>query len=435
MILYSDALAWTLLHFIWQATAIAVVYKYAARRYEICPASTQYNVTLVALLSMAAIFSWTAIYECVRLTHLPTGYFSSAATTQQFSGQGEHQFNLLFAGGCLHFFPWIDLLWLAGCLSLLVRSIGGQWIHYRTHKNGYFLHSGQIYERFIVLTQRMHLNGLVRLRVHVADTGPFVSGFFRSVVYLPLSVVTNLPTEYLEWILMHELAHVRRADNIWNVFQTVMESLFFFHPVVWWLGRTLREQRELCCDTVVVESCPNPTLYAKALLNLAEIQYRHASFAVPATGQHSPMQLLHRVRCILGDASPRERQTSTTPYRNISIAGLAVAALVSCFFILAPSTSAWINHSMVFGRSTSNVRIEAPAVAGVGVSVPGAKTSPTFIKENPTASLHSTTSKNAQPQSSYLYSVSLTTSDRIPHAHRHSHPHEHHHHHLHDSDV
>lgn len=434
MILYSDALAWTLLHFIWQATAIAVVYKYAARRYETCPASIQYNISLVALLSMAAIFSFTAIYECARLTHLPAGYFPSGATTQS-SGQGEHQFNLLFAGGCLHFFQWIDVLWLVGCLSLLVRSIGGQWIHYRTHKNGYFLHSGQVYERFIVLTQRMHLNGLVRLRVHVADTGPFVSGFFRSVVYLPLSVMTNLPAEYLEWILMHELAHVQRADYFWNVFQTIMESLFFFHPAVWWLGRTLREQRELCCDAVVVESCPDPILYAKALLNLAETQYHHAGFAMPATGRHNPMQLLHRVMCILGDSSPRERQTSTTPYRNISIASLALAALVSSFFILTPSNFARLNHNMMVRRSSSSMRIEAPTLAGGDASMPGAKTSPAFIKENPSASLHNATLNNAQLQSSDLYSAALSAPEGSGHAHRHSHPHGHNHHHRHDDDA
>lgn len=437
MTLYSDALAWTLLHFIWQATAIAVVYKYVARRYEICPASTQYNITLVALLSMAAIFSFTAIYECMRLAHLAAGYFPSGATIQHSSGPGEYQFSLLFAGDSLPFFQWIDVFWLAGCLSLLFRSIGGQWIHYRTHRNGYFIHSGQLYERFIVLAQRMHLNELVCLRVHLADTSPFVSGFFRSIVYLPLSVITDLPMEQLECVLTHELAHIQRADYLWNVFQTVMESLFFFHPVVWWVGRILREQRELCCDAVVVESCPNPTLYAKALLNLAEIQYRHhASFAVPATGQHGPMQLLHRVRRILGDSSPCERPTSARPYRNVSLASLAVAVLVSCFFILASSNSAWLSHSMVFGRSISSVRIEASPIAGVEASVPRAKTFSTLVKENPSASLHNMTSTTAQPQRSDPYTIALTTSDGIDHAHRHSHPHEHHHHHhFHDSDV
>lgn len=435
MIVYSEVLAWTLLHFLWQGIAVGAAYMCVARSSGSPSANKQYNRALAALLCMAAAFSLTAIYEFARLTYFTSQSSFVVVTTQHFFGQGEYQSVLPFIRGRLRFSQWIDALWVAGSLSLLIRSFVGQWIHYRAHRRGYFLHTGELYERFTAVAKRMHLDGMVRLRLHFADTGPFVSGAFRSVVYLPLSVVTNLPAEHLEWIFMHELAHVQRADYIWNIFQTVMESLFFFHPVVWWLGRILREQRELCCDAVVVESCPDPALYAKTLLDLAEIQYRHVGLALPATGQNSPMQLLHRVKCILGDALPYDRKTSIRPFRNISTAGLAVVALVACFFIVVPFNSTWTNHGMGFGGSISSRQTETPVISGLDVAVPAAKTSPALLEENTSGGLHKTNARNIRPQISFLYPVSLTASDGTSHPHRHSDPHEHHHHHRHDSDV
>ncbi len=60
--------------------------------------------------------------------------------------------------------------------------------------------------------------------------------------------------------------HVRRADYFWNLIQTAVETLFFFHPAVWWLGGRLRQQRELCCDDAAVQACSDPLIYATALL-------------------------------------------------------------------------------------------------------------------------------------------------------------------------
>ncbi len=79
----------------------------------------------------------------------------------------------------------------------------------------------------------------------------------------------------LEAILAHELAHIRRFDNLVNLAQSFVEILFFYHPCVWWMSAIIRREREFACDDAVVmmEMFENPhTVYASALANLEEIR-------------------------------------------------------------------------------------------------------------------------------------------------------------------
>ena len=66
----------------------------------------------------------------------------------------------------------------------------------------------------------------------------------------------------LEMILAHELAHVRRWDYVVNWLQVFIETLLFFHPVVWWLGRDMRRLREECCDDLAISVCGDRGAYA-----------------------------------------------------------------------------------------------------------------------------------------------------------------------------
>jgi hypothetical protein len=191
MIVYSNALAWTLLHFIWQAIAIAAMYKYVARRCEASSASTQYNLALAALLCIAVVFLLTAVYEFARLAYFSAESSLAVLTIQPFSGREEQEVVLRLTGGRLHIFQWIDALWLTGCLSLLFRSIGGQWIHYRTHRSGYFLDTGELYERFAA-TLRRSIRGPVVERTIAVGISPGRYVVWKARRRRELSVQFNL---------------------------------------------------------------------------------------------------------------------------------------------------------------------------------------------------------------------------------------------------
>jgi len=70
---------------------------------------------------------------------------------------------------------------------------------------------------------------------------PSVVGWINPVIVLPAAVL-GLPFEQVEALLAHELAHIRRCDFLFNMLQTGVETLLFYHPAVWWLGRRIREE-------------------------------------------------------------------------------------------------------------------------------------------------------------------------------------------------
>ena len=69
---------------------------------------------------------------------------------------------------------------------------------------------------------------------------------------VPVSALAGLTPRQVEAILAHELAHIRRHDYVVNLLQTVVETLLFYHPAVWWLSHRIRVERENCCDDLAV---------------------------------------------------------------------------------------------------------------------------------------------------------------------------------------
>src|SRR4029079_2061638 len=125
---------------------------------------------------------------------------------------------------------------------------------------------------------------------------PVVVGYFRPTILLPICVATGLPESQLELILAHELARIRRHDYVVNLLQTLVETLFFYHPAVWWLSRQIRIEREHCCDDLVVRLLGNRLEYGRALVAIEELRGASPILALGAADG----SLLARIRRIVG---------------------------------------------------------------------------------------------------------------------------------------
>ena len=87
---------------------------------------------------------------------------------------------------------------------------------------------------------------------------PMVMGSLKPVILIPLSLATKLSTQQLELVLAHELAHIQRQDYFWNGVQSVVESIYFFHPALWWLSAQIRKERESACDDIAMQFAEGP---------------------------------------------------------------------------------------------------------------------------------------------------------------------------------
>jgi bla regulator protein BlaR1 len=99
---------------------------------------------------------------------------------------------------------------------------------------------------------------------------PGVFGIFRPVLLLPEGIFERLTPHQLQAILAHELCHVRRRDNLAAAIHMIVESIFWFHPLVWWIGARLVEERERACDEEVLRQGSEPQVYAEGILNVCK---------------------------------------------------------------------------------------------------------------------------------------------------------------------
>jgi beta-lactamase regulating signal transducer with metallopeptidase domain len=349
---HLESLGWTLVHFCWQAAAIALVYWLA----DAVPAKarSRYVLALGTMLLMLVSAVATLAYEETQgssgLSSSP-GAFSSPAMTAIGADIGANipmglaSLTALKTAGAttrpvlLHlsgFLPWLDVAWLLGVACLSMRTIGGWRLIQQLRRSALLEAPGAVYADFVRLRERLGITRQVRLRISQHIQGPLAMGIVRSLIILPASALMALSPEQLEAVLAHELAHVRRADYLWNLIQTMVETLFFFHPAVWWLGRRLREQRELCCDDVAVQSCADPLIYATALLCLEERRRQHLSLAMALDGHRPWSGLRVRIARILGEANGGEANGGEANGRRGSgdLVPMPLAAICAMFLLV-----------------------------------------------------------------------------------------------------
>src|SRR4029077_7327727 len=119
---------------------------------------------------------------------------------------------------------------------------------------------------------------------------------------------------------------VRRHDYLVNAIQLLIETLLFYHPVTWWLSARLREERELCCDDMVVEAC-DAVVYASALAESERIRIRTCAQPALALGANDG-ELLYRLRRLLAGDVPRRPTAAIVPVLVVCILAACAASAV-----------------------------------------------------------------------------------------------------------
>ena len=116
-------------------------------------------------------------------------------------------------------------------------------------------------------------------------TTPMTIGFLKPIILVPLASINHLSAEQIEAVLLHELAHIKRLDYLFNLFLSVAETILFFNPFSQLISKTIKKERENSCDDWVLQFKYNPSMYAEALLRIAYLQ-TSSSFAMPFVGKN-----------------------------------------------------------------------------------------------------------------------------------------------------
>ena len=202
--------------------------------------------------------------------------------------------------------PWVVGSWLVGVLFCSLRLAGGWWQVQRLLTRGTTAAPSRWEDAKEAIARRLSLSRPVRLLISTRVQVPMVIGWLKPAVLMPAAVLSGLTPQQVEAVIAHELAHIRRHDYLVNFVQTAVETLFFYHPAVWWVSRVVRTEREHCCDDLAVVACGDAVLYARALTAIEALRQDPVGFALAVTG--SP--LMARVRRLLGVKSPRPVSSS-----------------------------------------------------------------------------------------------------------------------------
>jgi TonB family protein len=294
------ALEQALLGFLWQGAAVALAVAALLALLPQRAARARYATACLGLLTMAALPAvsfLTTLGEVSRAlptAHLGgTGTLGTVTVVASLSGP---------AAGT----PWADVLrpwllpaWCVGVLFLSLRTLLAWRRTLRLSQLDTLEPAAAWREALEHALQRMRMAGPVRLRASSSIDVPMVIGLWRPLILVPAGALCGLSPTQLEAILAHELAHIRRHDYLVNLLQSLVETLLFYHPAVWWLSHRIREEREHCADDLAVQCCGDAYLYARALAQIEQLRVAPQ----PALGAGGG-SLLTRVRRLLVTAEP-----------------------------------------------------------------------------------------------------------------------------------
>ena len=346
-------LALALLHFLWQGAALAALaYVVTA----LCrSASARYAVGVGTMVLMFAAPLSTFLLLRAKLQATPptisVDVVSVASPPLSIAAHSPTKGTLLPREAAPGYFLWLVELWFAGVVVLSLRSAGGFLLVEQIRRKETIPVSEELLQICVSLQRRLGVARAVRYCQSLCLDAPAVAGWIRPVVLLPVSALTGLTAAQLEAVIAHELAHIRRLDAFGNLFQVAVETLLFYHPAVWWIGKRVRAEREHCCDDAAVVVCGSAVTYAHALTRMAESKAA-PHFAMAAN--RSP--LVERVARLLGANTATE-----------SIRGANLSAGLLCL-------SAALLAGSAFLGSVHNVHAQtpAPALAPTPPSAPAA---------------------------------------------------------------
>lgn len=269
---------------------------------------------------------------------------------------------------------WLTAIWIGGVVAMF-GAIAGRWRRLARLVRQTASRNDPRWDALLAgLTRRLRLPWRVRLVVTQCAVGPAVLGLLRPTVLLPQAVIDGKSADEIELILAHELIHVRRGDPWFALLRSLVLSVWWFHPLVWWAGRQASRAAERCCDeAVLAELRCSPARYARCLLDILAIKH-----------QLSPVPAFPGVRAIEVTQGRLERIMKIgpggcrrTPWWCWAAALLAaVVVFPGAALVLSADEGPQVPRQATSSGSAPHPLAAAPAVPaiGAGVSALGNKT-------------------------------------------------------------
>jgi beta-lactamase regulating signal transducer with metallopeptidase domain len=378
---FIHAISWTVIHSIWQISLLALCLIIANHYLPKKQSSLRYNIglSLMALgfITGMATFLWYYLDPGagnagteILLTLEQSEFIKSSSELSQTWSSIIHNHSAL-----------ITQIWIIGVIILTVKLlIGYGYIQYLNHHSGLALNAHLEYK-----LERLKSRLGITTNIIIAEThkivSPIVTGFIKPTILFPVGLVTQLEPEEIEAILVHELGHIKRNDWLFNMIQSLVEIIYYYHPAMWWISAQVRKERENCCDDYALQNGYDRISYAKILVKLKEIELSHKPM-LAMSFLNSKNELMNRIKRILGQYPARNA------FREKLIALVLICTVAVAY---AGNWSKNENINIPFLMNDEELKVELsesdmidiPSFRTVADTIPGKKKSKTFtLKQN-----------------------------------------------------
>jgi beta-lactamase regulating signal transducer with metallopeptidase domain len=189
----------------------------------------------------------------------------------------------------------------------------------------------------------------IRIRSSASLFDPAIVGLFRPILLVPSGIVEELRPAQWEAVLAHELSHARRRDNLASALHMIVEAFFWFHPLVWWIGGRLIEERERACDEAVLSLGTEPRDYAEAIVGICK---RYVKLPLECVSGVTGANLKKRIEEIMRNRVVRRLNFA----RKLALAGAGIAA------VGAPILVGIVNSPVISQLRAQSPQLAAPQI-------------------------------------------------------------------------
>ncbi|QDU11053.1 M56 family metallopeptidase [Gimesia aquarii] len=200
-------------------------------------------------------------------------------------------------------FPWSTLLmsiYLFGTAVFVALLIHRYRLVRQIMRESDIQSDGVLWSELKRISKQLKMKSLPELRISDKTDAPFAMGAFRPVIVMPRLIAEELQPDQLTIVMAHELAHIHRRDLLIGWFETLVNILWWFHPAMWWLRKSLRETREDCCDDILLANqLANPDRYCETLIDAASRQSTKLAEPLVLGFVHREHPIARRIRRLM----------------------------------------------------------------------------------------------------------------------------------------
>lgn len=330
----SQVLGITIIHSLWQGLLVYMLLRFLLQCLPALSSNARYSLSCMALLAITVWFIYTLLTQAyaynwhpAKLTALAfpinLNYFKAPKTEVLIDRR--YYFTLA------QYLPYLTCIYLLGVSFHTARFA---WALLKIRKVKQTLIATGFQEQVNNFARLFKITKNVQVKFSEWIDVPCIIGYFKPLILLPVSLATSLSADEITAIVLHELAHIRRNDYLFNILQQVISIVLFFNPFNYLVTRLINGERENCCDDIVIRTTRKPLIYAQALLKIEESRQQEWQLALAATGKK--YHLLTRIERIM------KTKKSIGNVRPILFAILLLAGGLSSI--------AWLNPKIANGK-------------------------------------------------------------------------------------